>query len=272
MKTLSRVLMVSLLAVSTGCTEPGSNGSSGSGTKPSPASTAATEPTESSTSDADPEPIATPEGKVLRHAVFFSFKEESSEADVQSVTDAFAALPGKIPEIIDFEWGTNDSPEGLDDGFTHCFMLTFADDAGRSTYLPHDDHKAFGDVLRPHMKDVFVIDYWGDKDLPAVANALRHTVFFRFKEDAAAEDIAKVEAAFAELPNKIDTIKSFEWGTNNSPEKHDDGFTHCFRVTFDSDAGRETYLPHPDHKAFVEVLKPILDAPRVLDYVVQGTK
>ena len=95
---------------------------------------------------------------------------------------------------------------------------------------------------------------------------LKHAVFFRFKEDAAAEDITAVEEGFAALPSKIDAIKGFEWGTNNSPETKDDGFTHCFMVTFDSEEGREAYLPHPDHKAFVELLGPCLDAPRVLDW------
>ena len=70
----------------------------------------------------------------------------------------------------------------------------------------------------------------------------------------------------AALPSKIDAIKAFEWGVNNSPESNDDGFTHCFMVTFDSEEGREAYLPHPDHLAFVEVLKPVLDKVRVLDF------
>ncbi|MGB7346029.1 MAG: Dabb family protein [Pirellulaceae bacterium] len=203
---------------------------------------------------------------VLRHAVFFKFKAESSEADVKGVADAFAALPTKVPEIIDFQWGKNNSPEGLDDGFTHCFLLTFADEKGREVYLPHAAHKAFGDVLRPHMDDVFVIDYWGKAGDSGIEKELKHAVFFKFKDDAPADGVKKVEAAFAALPSKIDAIKSFEWGKNNSPEKHDDGFTHCFMVTFDSDEGREVYLPHPDHKAFVEVLGPVLDKVRVLDF------
>lgn len=207
----------------------------------------------------------TPSGKVLRHAVFFSFKEESTEANIEEVVDAFRGLPKKIPAIIDFAWGTNNSPEGLDDGFTHCFLLTFKDEAGREEYLPHPEHKAFGDVLRPHMKDVFVIDYWGTAG-PQSAKALKHAVFFKFKDDAVADDVKTVEDAFAALPSKIDSITDFEWGTNNSPETHDDGFTHCFMVTFDSDEGRTKYLPHPDHEAFVEVLKPVLDKVRVLDF------
>ncbi len=207
-----------------------------------------------------------PEGKVLRHAVFFAFKEESSEDDVKGVVDAFRELPSKISEIVDFGWGTNNSEEGFDDGFTHCFLLTFKDEAGRAAYLPHDAHKAFGDVLRPHMKDVFVIDYWGDAELNAPEKELKHAVFFRFKEDASADNIKKIEEGFAALSTKIDTIKAFEWGKNNSPEKHDDGFTHAFMVSFDSEEDRDNYLPHPEHKAFVEVLMPVLDAPRVLDF------
>lgn len=213
---------------------------------------------------------AEPESKqdtgMLRHAVFFQFKESSSAEDIQGVVDAFAALPKKIDSIIDFQYGTNNSPEGLDDGFTHCFVLTFKDEAGRAKYLPHPAHKAFGDVLRPHMKDVFVIDYWGDPKQTMPEKALQHAVFFKFKDDAAAAGIRKVEQAFAALPGKIGTINAFEWGTNNSPEKHDDGFTHCFLVTFDSEKGRAEYLPHPEHIAFVEVLKPVLDKVRVLDF------
>ncbi len=207
------------------------------------------------------------EGQVLRHAVFFAFKESSTEEDIQGVVDAFAALPEKIDSIIDFQWGVNNSPEGLDDGFTHCFLLTFQNGADRDAYIPHPAHSGeFADVLRPHMKDVFVIDYWGTPPETEIENELKHAVFFKFKDDASPDEIENVEEAFAELPSKIDAIKAFEWGINNSPEKNDDGFTHCFMVTFDSEEGRDEYLPHPDHKAFVEVLMPVLDKVRVLDW------
>lgn len=102
--------------------------------------------------------------KQLRHVVLFKFKESATEADIQSVEEAFSALPSKIPEIKGYEWGTNNSPEGLDKGFTHCFFLTFDSEEGRAVYLPHPDHKAFGDVLRPHLEDVLVLDYWTSED------------------------------------------------------------------------------------------------------------
>lgn len=218
------------------------------------------------TEDATPEFGPAPEGKVLRHAVFFSFKEDTSEGKIQEIVDAFRALPSKIEEIIDFQWGTNNSPEKFDDGFTHCFLLTFRDEAGRHAYLPHPAHKEFGSVLGGKNDKVFVIDYWGTPAENPLEKELKHAVFFKFKKDAAPEDITKVEDAFAALPSKIDAIKGFEWGINNSPERHSQGFTHCFMVSFDSEEGRAAYLPHADHQAFVKILEPVLDAPRVLDF------
>lgn len=98
--------------------------------------------------------------KVLRHVVLFRFKESATAEDVARIEQAFAALPAQIDAIHDFEFGTNNSPEGLNDGFTHCFLVTFRDEAGRDAYLPHPAHKAFVDVLRPHLDKALVVDYW----------------------------------------------------------------------------------------------------------------
>ncbi|SHN34105.1 Stress responsive A/B Barrel Domain [Cyclobacterium lianum] len=97
---------------------------------------------------------------MLRHVVLLSFKEESTEEDIKKVENAFIALKDKIPQIKDFEWGTNNSPEGLNKGLTHCFLVTFGSEADREVYLPHPEHQAFVEVLSPHMKDVTVVDYW----------------------------------------------------------------------------------------------------------------
>jgi hypothetical protein len=101
-----------------------------------------------------------PTDSVLRHVVLFKFKPGTSATDIKKVEDAFSALPNKIPQIVGYEWGTNNSPEGLDKGFTHCFFLSFNSEDDRAIYLPHPDHKAFGEVLGPHLDDVLVLDYW----------------------------------------------------------------------------------------------------------------
>ena len=100
------------------------------------------------------------EVKLLRHVVNFKFKDDSSPEDVAKVVEAFRQLPSKISEIHDFEYGVNNSPENLNDGFTHCFLVTFKSEEDRAAYLPHPAHKAFVDVLKPHLDKVMVIDYW----------------------------------------------------------------------------------------------------------------
>ncbi len=98
--------------------------------------------------------------KLLRHVVLFAFNDDATDADIAKVQKAFSDLPSKIPQIQSYEWGLNNSPEGLNKGLTHCFFLTFKSEADRAIYLPHPDHKAFGAVLGPHLKDVLVVDYW----------------------------------------------------------------------------------------------------------------
>jgi hypothetical protein len=203
--------------------------------------------------------------KVLRHAVFFKYKDGTSEADVKKISDAFKALPSKIGEIRGFQLGENVNMERAD-GLTHCFFLTFEDEAGRATYLPHPAHKEFGSVLRPHLDKVFVIDYWGQPQEYQSKKSFLHAVFFKFKEDTSDADIKTIEKGLAELPGKIDTIKAFEWGPNNSPEKHDQGFTHCFMFTFDSERGLQEYAVHPEHVKVVSFLKPRVEKVRAIDF------
>jgi hypothetical protein len=105
------------------------------------------------------EKVAMPDS-VLRHVVLLGFKETSSPEDIQKVIDAFKALPSQINEIKGFEWGINSSPEGLNQGLTHGFTLTFHSDADRDAYLPHPAHKAFGGIVGPHLDKVTVVDYW----------------------------------------------------------------------------------------------------------------
>ena len=98
-------------------------------------------------------------------------------------------------------------------------------------------------------------------------NSYRHIVIFKFKDGAPADKVRGVIEAFKALPGKLPAIKAFEWGTNVSPEGLNDGFTHCFLVTFKDKAGLDVYLPHPEHSAFVAKLKPLLDKVCVVDFV-----
>ena len=96
---------------------------------------------------------------MLRHLVLLKFKAEATPAQVEAIVLAFVVLPAQIDTVKALEWGTDVSPEGLAKGFTHSFLLTFADAAGRDAYLPHPAHQAFVAKLQPVLADVLVIDY-----------------------------------------------------------------------------------------------------------------
>jgi hypothetical protein len=104
------------------------------------------------------------------------------------------------------------------------------------------------------------------KQKKSMASELRHVVMFGFTASTTPEKIKEIETAFAALPKKVKEIKSFEWGTNNSPENLNQGLTHCFLVTFRSEADRDIYIPHPEHKAFVALLDGHIEKVTVLDY------
>ena len=95
----------------------------------------------------------------MRHLVLLKFKPEARPAQIDAIVQAFIGLPAQIDAVKALEWGTDVSPEGLAKGFTHSFLLTFADAAGRDAYLPHPAHQAFVAKLQPVLADVLVIDY-----------------------------------------------------------------------------------------------------------------
>ena len=98
------------------------------------------------------------------------------------------------------------------------------------------------------------------------AGALQHVVCFKFKTTATAQDIKQVEEAFQALKQKIPQVVTLEWGTNVSKEKRDKGFTHCFVLSFKSEKDRDTYIEHPEHKAFGKIVGPVLDDVFVIDF------
>ena len=98
--------------------------------------------------------------KLLRHVVLFTFQDDATPEQVDEIVKAFGELPKKIKQIHAYEWGQNNSPEGLNKTHTHCFLVTFKSEADRDAYLPHPAHKEFVAKLKPILKDVTVVDYW----------------------------------------------------------------------------------------------------------------
>jgi hypothetical protein len=105
--------------------------------------------------------VAYAQKQPVRHVVVFKYKPGTTPEQIKQVTDAFRDLGKKIPGIVGFETGVNDSPEKKNLDFTHVYMLTFEDAAARDAYLPHPEHKKFGQLLGQLgvVADVFVVDF-----------------------------------------------------------------------------------------------------------------
>ncbi len=104
-------------------------------------------------------PSGTKTGK-LRHVVAFKYKETTSKEDIKKVDEAFADLKKKIPTIVSYEHGENNSPEHHNKGCTHAFILTFHTEKDRNDYLVAPAHQEFGKLVGPLIDDVFVLDFW----------------------------------------------------------------------------------------------------------------
>lgn len=98
--------------------------------------------------------------KKLRHIVLLGFHQDTSDARIAEIIEDFASLKSKIPQVQDFEWGRDISPEGLQNGHTHSFVLTFHSESDRDIYIPHPDHVAFAQSIGDDVKCVTVVDYW----------------------------------------------------------------------------------------------------------------
>lgn len=95
---------------------------------------------------------------------------------------------------------------------------------------------------------------------------LRHVVMFKFKPEVTPAQLDEINRAFQNLKVVIPEIRDFERGLNNSPENHAKGFTHGYLLTFASEADRDAYLPHPEHKKFGALLGGKIDDVFVVDF------
>ena len=81
---------------------------------------------------------------MIRHCVFFRFRNDVDAAERAAIYAGLGALVGQIEGLLSVDFGPNISPEGRSQGFNDGFIMDFADEAARDRYLPHPAHKAAG--------------------------------------------------------------------------------------------------------------------------------
>ncbi|CAN5274884.1 hypothetical protein BH23VER1_BH23VER1_17990 [soil metagenome] len=96
---------------------------------------------------------------MVRHYGMFQFKGGVTAAQIDECFAEMKGMVGKIPGLLGLEHGPYDSPEGMNDGFTHGFIMTFDTTANRDAYLPHPEHERVKEVVVPRLERVVVFDF-----------------------------------------------------------------------------------------------------------------
>lgn len=96
---------------------------------------------------------------MVRHFGMFQFKEGIDAPQIDNCFAEMNAMVGKIPGLLAMEYGPYESAEGLNDGFTHGFIMSFDTAASRDAYLPHPEHERVRDIVVPCLERVVVFDF-----------------------------------------------------------------------------------------------------------------
>ena len=84
---------------------------------------------------------------------------------VHRIASLIAALDGLrkiLPGYLTCTGGPYSSPEGMNQGYTHGLVMTFADAAARDQYLSHPEHEKIKQAFLPDVEGVVAFDFEGD--------------------------------------------------------------------------------------------------------------
>ena len=100
----------------------------------------------------------------VKHFGVFQFKDGVSQTQIDECFSSMRGMVGKIPGLLDFAFGPYDSAEGLNDGYTHGFIMTFDSPQSRDEYLPHEHHEEVKEIVVPHLQRLVVFDFNIEQD------------------------------------------------------------------------------------------------------------
>lgn len=95
----------------------------------------------------------------VKHFGVFQFKENITDQQIEHCFATMHAMVGEIPGLLEMIHGPYKSDEGLNDGFTHGFIMTFESPEARDAYLPHPVHERAKEIVVPCLERVIVFDF-----------------------------------------------------------------------------------------------------------------
>jgi hypothetical protein len=95
----------------------------------------------------------------VKHVVLLKFKDGTTEEQIGKFFEDVLDLSETVPGIDDYVSGANCSPENLNQGMTHSFIMTFADIAARDAYIVHPDIQHFKTTASAIVENALVFDF-----------------------------------------------------------------------------------------------------------------
>ena len=95
----------------------------------------------------------------VKHIVLWKFKDGTTDEQIGKFFEDALELSETVPGIDDYVSGTNCSPEGLTQGMTHGFIMTFADIAARDANKTHPEHERFKTMAMTMVESVVIFDF-----------------------------------------------------------------------------------------------------------------
>jgi hypothetical protein len=95
----------------------------------------------------------------VQHIALMKFKGETTEEQIDKAFDEFLDLSETVDGIENYVSGSNNSPEGQNHGYTHGYVMTFADAAARDAYLSHAALTKLRESLAPLVDSTVVFDF-----------------------------------------------------------------------------------------------------------------
>ena len=96
---------------------------------------------------------------MVRHFGVFKFKKKVTDRQIGECFRTMKSMVGQIPGLLSMECGPYNSSEGLNDEFTHGFIMTFDSLTSRDNYLPHEIHEKVKRLVVPNLERVIVFDF-----------------------------------------------------------------------------------------------------------------
>ena len=84
---------------------------------------------------------------MIRHIVLTKFKPETSEETISEIYRGLAEVSGKLEGVQNFTGGRSQSPEQIERGYMHGFVIDFDDWDALKQYADNEEHKALGGQL-----------------------------------------------------------------------------------------------------------------------------